>query len=363
MSVDLNSVPVAAMRFTEGHRFQFADSSGETGLFPFRMLARSLEPVNHYYWGRIVHDMSGMITRKNSVTVDYAHDFDAVIGFADQFAVTDSGLEVAGSLVSIETGDKADEVFRKGKAGVPYEASIDWVGPETELEYIPEGVNTDVNGRQFSGPGYVVRKWPLRAIAVCRYGVDADTNTQFSDKGGKANVAVRLFSSNAKEETMATGTTPTAETKPDSEKAPETKPVETPATETAPAAPEAQQFSKGMISIDTVKQFSAEFGAKAPEYLSQGLSLDAARYQFAIHERDAAKAEAKQFADQATAEKKRADELATKLKQFGHSLGQETPVESGGDGKGGEVDPKLKQFGDDPRAKFAAAVKLPTSRK
>lgn len=350
-TIDPAKVPRQAMRWAFSDRMQFSEGDAETGILPFRMVARSLEPVDHYYWGRIVHDMAGMILRKDSVTVDYTHGFDEVIGFANQFGVTDQGLEVSGSLVTTQPNDKADEVYRKGKAGIPYEASIDWVGPEVELEYIPSDVTTEVNGKQFSGPGYVVRKWPLRAISICRYGVDPDTRTQFS-KTEADTLSVSILNQKAGEANMAELTT-------------------TPAAAAAvnetvkPAGTETQQFAQGgHISIDQLKQFSAEFGPKGTEYLTQGLSIDAARYQFAVHERDAARAEVKQFGEQLTAKDATIADLQTKLKQFGvEQLGQDKPLDTTGSAPaaGGPEDPKFKQFsliGGDARAKFACGMKL-----
>lgn len=339
------------MRFAFSDRMQFAEGNSETGILPFRMLARSTAPIDHYYWGRIVHDMAGLIVRKDSITVDYTHDYDEVIGFANQFAVTDAGLEVSGSLVTTQANDRADEVYRKGRAGVPYEASIDWNGPEVELEYIPSDVTTEVNGMQFAGPGYVVRKWSLRAIAICRYGADPDTRTQFS-KSESDTVSVSIL-------TPRKETTIVAETS-----------LVPAAAGGAPAAAGAdtQQFAQpGHISIEMLKQFSTEFGPKGTEYLTAGLTLDAARYQFAVYQRDQKDVELKAAGEQLTAKDVVINDLKTKLQQFGEqALGQATPLDTTGTGGTGNWqtqvdDAKLKQFalaGGENRAKFAAGMKL-----
>lgn len=349
-TIDATKVPRDAMRFANASPMQFAAGDAETGILPFSMVARSPEAINHYYWGRIVHDLSGMILRKESITVDYMHEYDAVIGFANQFGITDAGLQVSGSLVTTEPNDKADEVYRKGKAGVPYEASIDWDGPEVELEYIPEGVTTEVNAMQFAGPGYVVRKWPLRAIAICRYGHDAGTHTKFSKTSTEPEtVSVSITRPAQETETMPEITTTPAAS----------------AAGTPPAVTDGKQFADkpGHISIEMLKQFSAEFGPKGTEYITAGLSLDAARYQFAVHERDEARAQLTQFGETLKAKDATIADLQTKLKQFGaEALGQETPLDT--DGKppaDAATDAKLKQFaqvGGDNRAKFAVGMKL-----
>jgi hypothetical protein len=276
-----------------------------------------------------------------------------VLGYANQFAITDAGLELSGALVVVETGDKADEVSKKGKAGVPYESSIDWFGPDVELEYIPDNATTLVNDMQFAGPGYVVRKWPLRAASICRYGVDRDTHTQFSETQSEAetvSVSITTSSTETDEVIKSTGTAPAAGA-------------------TAPA--ETQQFAQqpgtapaaGHISIEMLKQFSAEFGPKGTEFLTAGLTIDAARYQFAIHERDAAREELKQFAVTVAAKDTEIADLKSKLMQFSKdALGQETPVTT--DGKPAEkskLDEKAAQFSEKTtagRAGFAAGMKL-----
>lgn len=335
------------MQFNVPANFKFADTvDASTGVLPFRMIGRSKEAVDHYYWGRIVHDLAGMVLRKPSITVDYCHSSWDVIGFANQFSVVDDGLEIAGSLVSTRENDTADEIYRKGKAGVPWEASIDWWDGETELEYIPENVTTEVNGMQFAGPGYVVRKWTLNAMAICRYGVDRNTSTQFSQSEAETVSVSITTSSTETDEVSKTVTAPAAGA-------------------TAPA--ETQQFAQvpaaGHISIEMLKQFSTEFGPKGTEFLTAGLSIDAARYQFAIHERDAAREELKQFAATVTAKDTEIADLKAKLMQFSkEALGQESPVTT--DGKPAEkskLDEKAAQFAEKTtagRAGFAAGLKL-----
>lgn len=332
------------------------------------MRARSGDPINHPYWGRIIHDMSGMIVQKESITVDYTHGFDEVIGYADKFSASNDGLEVSGALVSVHEQDRAAEVYLKGKAGVPYEASIDWEGDDLELEYIPEDVTTEVNGQQFAGPGYVARRWPLRALSICRYGCDADTRTQFSkgQTGEESVVSVRVFSQTEGDSQVAdnkpgdkpTETQQAAQAPEDAKQHSET-PAEKPA---ADAGATQNAVAPGSISLDTLKQFSDEFGNDlGTQYLRQGLTLEAARFQFAQHKQTQAEAETKKLRDQLAERDRQLGEASSKLKQFGESLGQETPVDTA-QKEEPATDPRFKQFamaGGDNRAKFACGIKLP----
>jgi hypothetical protein len=341
--------PAAAFRWSVGP-MQFAEVPDGTSVRPFTMLARSGSPIYHWYWGNIVHDMAGMIPRRDSVSVDYEHRSDEVIGFANQFNAGPDGLTVTGSLVSIETNDRADAIYKLGREGVPFESSIDWVGPETELEYIPDGVTTEVNGQQFAGPGYVVRKWPLRAIAVCRYGCDPDTRTQFSAAESAGAVCQFTLSSEGKTvPAPAAPSAPAAAAAAASVEATQQLTASTPVAATPAAQP-------GMISLDTLRQFTAEFGSEhGPQYLTQGLSLDAARYQFAVHQKEAAETQVKQLSAEKAELTTKLTAMETQLKQLGGQLGQETPIGTGGT----ENADAVRQFAvlGNARAAFAASMK------
>ena len=147
---------------------------------PVQILARTGDAIETPYWGRIVHDLAGMTKRHNRVMVDYSHDGEP-IGFCEETTVSERGLEMFAELVSTSPNDRAATVLKKAAAGIEYEAAIDWNGPGTTLEQLEEGEETEVNGRTFAGPGYVVRSWPLRSVAITPFGADPDTHAQFVD--------------------------------------------------------------------------------------------------------------------------------------------------------------------------------------
>ena len=152
---------------------------------PIRMLARTNQPLDHWYWGRIVHDMEGMKFHKDSIVVDYCHDEDKIIGYLDSHGTSDSGFTCEGALVRIP-GGKAEEVIVNGANGVPYEASIYW-DPDSGVivEQIGEGMSSEVNGFTFHGPGVIIRECKLRAVAVCPHGYDMNAETQFTTPGNR----------------------------------------------------------------------------------------------------------------------------------------------------------------------------------
>ncbi len=187
-------VPRSALQFAAelvpGTVEATAGDDGAT-LYPFVMTARTGGIAQHPWWGNCIHDFEGMIPAKPTITVDYCHNPDDVIGFADRQELRDNALMLSGSLVSLGD-DRAFEVQSKRKAGVPYEASIltNWDG--LVIEQISEGMVATVNGQQVDGPLTIFREWQLWGVAVCPYGSDGNTGIEFS-AGSNADVEVRVI--------------------------------------------------------------------------------------------------------------------------------------------------------------------------
>lgn len=157
---------------------------------PLTLKVRSPDAVFHWYWGKVIHDMSG-VKLPQRCCLDWEHG-SAVLGYCDSFKATDvGGLEASGALVPYGEQDIAREIAHKAARGVPYQASIDFRGSGVVLEWVDEGETQIVNGQNFDGPGYVVREWPLMSIAICKKGVDTNTAATFSaDSPGKAGPAI-----------------------------------------------------------------------------------------------------------------------------------------------------------------------------
>lgn len=321
----IKEVPANACTFRCGE-FEFAEAAADAKTFPFRMKARSAGIINHWYWGRIVHDMSGMTLRKPTCPIDYDHCSWYLIGVGQNFKADNSGLQVDGQLVALkaDSEDKAYEVAMKAKMGVPYEASIDWRGQGIVIEELGEGATAQVNGETVSGPLTIVRKWPLRSVAVTPYGQDSDTRTEFSDKSGKPTagdekVTVCLFSASGDPHVLTT----------------------TPGTSPAPGSNQqhSEKPAPSGISLDTIKQFNEAFGAKSGEYLAAGLTFSDAKMKFADERIAALDAENKQL-------KEAAEKVATGNHAAGEAaklLGEGKPLETG---KGAESGGGKKTFSD-----------------
>ena len=221
-------VPKRALSFAAEAKISSNGDDAKTA--PIEILARSSKPIWHWYWGNIVHDMSGMRTNKDRIALDYCHDPGDVIGFGNKFDTTTGDLVISGALTPFKKEDRAEEILHKHGLGVPYEGSI-FFGEDAKLEQIMEGVSVTVNGETLEGPLLVVREWTLRGCAVCPYGMDPNTETRLSDSADEKEITVHVFEA----ETPAQSEQPPAEsTETETPPAEEsTQDTETPSEESA----------------------------------------------------------------------------------------------------------------------------------
>jgi hypothetical protein len=179
---ECKEAPAVAFRF-EGSPFQFAAKDSEdtksTKSRPVSILARTKQPLYHWYWGWCVHDFAGM-RNKSRIVLDYSHDSDELIGYADKFSVDAEGLRVDGRVESIIEDDEAEKLLKRADKGIPFESSIYFDPTQLVIEFIPEGSRGECNGETVDGPMVVFREWLLRAVAVCPHGYDSGSETAFS---------------------------------------------------------------------------------------------------------------------------------------------------------------------------------------
>lgn len=183
---EFGAIPESACRFAGGE-IEFRENGEGAKTAPIKLKARSGQPIEHWFWGKVVHDMSG-VKHKQRIAVDYAHNESEILGYVNHFDTEGGDLQLSGALTPFSDSDRASEVMHKMKAGVPYEASIFFGGDGIKVQEVAEGEMTPVNGYQFEGPGVIIREWPLRGVAICPYGADSNTES-VSLSGGKSFAA------------------------------------------------------------------------------------------------------------------------------------------------------------------------------
>jgi hypothetical protein len=347
-SPETKSIPQSAFRLETG-AFEFAagEASADGTKAPIKMLGRSAEPIFHWYWGKIIHDMEGFSTDHPTVPVDWCHDatWEEGIGYLNKFKADKKGLFVEGDLVSIEPTDRAAKLMKKSAAGVPYQASIFFRAER--IEQVPEGFSAKVNGFDVEGPAIIVRQWALRGMAVCLYGADHRTQSKFSDGD---QVPVDTFSL---ETSMTKATKPAATQPAESTQLTDNKPAETQLTtnatnETVPTQLTEKQADDPRAEL---KKFVSAFGAEnGANWYSEGLKFSDAQTKFVgtLQERLAAK-------------DKEIEALKQKLSSI--DRGSDKPLTlSSPDAPPSQQPNEFAHLGDN-MSKFASGLKLPVPSK
>ena len=220
----------------------------ESGNYKFSITALGGEVLEHWWFGPIIQDLSGMQMAGDRIPLDYNHDSKEIIGFAELKSTGDA-LELNATIVPYES-DRGAEIIHKLGAGVPYQASIDYTPTKPDeilYEYIDENEVTQVNGKEFQGPLTVVRKWILHGLAICPHGADSDTSVKAQQSKNTDNKTEVSIMENKVEEKEVV------------------KAVEVQAVD-----PRAE-----------FRQFVAEFGMEnASNYFEQGLDMVGAQKQF-----------------------------------------------------------------------------------
>ena len=173
-----------------GGILQFAAGDGDEQHTPVELVVRTSSAVKTWL-GNMIHDLGGMF-HKEKVPLDWVHgnNPDEILGFLDRFVVSNKEIRCFGQIISIDPSDIAFRVVRQMKAGIPFESSIYFGGQGLVMEEIGENTNVEVNGSKFEGPGTVIRKWPLRGVAICPHGADNQTSISLALSEEKVPVLV-----------------------------------------------------------------------------------------------------------------------------------------------------------------------------
>ena len=181
---------------------EFAAAITEAGkTFADVSLVARTDSVVDSWMGGMVHELKGMF-HKDKIPLDWRHDGDEVIGYLDKFAISNTEIRCTGRVVSSSPDDRAATVIKQAEGGIPLESSIFFGGQGLEIEEVPAEKKVTVNGRAFSGPGIVFRKWPMRGVALCPYGRDNSTSVSFQLEEGEELTALVLKEKNMSEEKL-----------------------------------------------------------------------------------------------------------------------------------------------------------------
>ena len=185
MSKDFTKVPVQAMNLSESSEFKFALSDDG----PEGKKKRSMSMTgysggvikNHWWWGNLAIDISGMSFPKKSFPILRDHSTSMIIGHSPKPKTDDNKLQFD-DVVLCDT-QFTEEFVSLSDQGVPFEASI--YAQPTSIERVEEDEVVDVNGYKFKGPGTIWRKSTFKECSVCVFGYDSETSSVAMSENGE----------------------------------------------------------------------------------------------------------------------------------------------------------------------------------
>ena len=260
-------IPAEAFVLPVGEQVVFGDNGEGAKTVPIKLMVRSSQPIRHWYWGKIAHDL-GTVQHKNRISLDWCHG-DELVGYGNKFETDATGLWVSGALTPWKPDDHASEIIAKHKMGVPWESSINWGGGKPLIEVVPENHESQVNGEKFSGPGVIIRNWTLRNVAVCPLGADHHTSAAVGfTPGDKIEV-----------EFVPTTNTPTQEV-PVSKQAAEAAPAAVDPAKTQAQAPASQEAAPAAVEPAKAQTAApaAKPGEAAPAAVEPAKTSDGKRF-------------------------------------------------------------------------------------
>ena len=189
-------IPNGALRLVqtgEGcHAFAVEDEGGEKKL---RMTVYSGGVIkNHWWWGNLAIDLSGMSFPKSKYPILENHDTNRKIAFTGKPLVGDD-LTINPDKTKFVNTEESAEFQKLSAEGFPYESSM--YAKPSAIERVDEGEKSEVNGFTFKGPGTIWRKCEFKEASVCVFGWDSQTvssafskdiltEVEFEEMGGGA---------------------------------------------------------------------------------------------------------------------------------------------------------------------------------
>lgn len=160
---------------------EVADEKSGKKTREFSMLLYSGAPVDIGFGYRMIVDLEGMKIPASRLPIQANHKWDQQVGFGKP-TIEDGKLNVKGKM--IVGFDASQQILTGIDGGFHYQASMGFsiqkwrfISREDEPE--------KVNGREFSGPGYIVTKSKLSEGSFVPAGADGDTSTALLSENGE----------------------------------------------------------------------------------------------------------------------------------------------------------------------------------
>jgi len=183
-----------------------AAEGGAQAVKAFEMTAYTGGAMEAGFGDPIVVDLEGVDLHTPNPPILRDHDRGQVLGHAELVEVSAQRIKVRGLLSG--ANDPTREVVESARNGFPWCASI--AGKFRVLEFVNPGETVKANGRSFTGPVYIARKFTITEISVVAIPADGKARTKVAasaseDKEHPMTFSQWLASKNKVEATLSQG--------------------------------------------------------------------------------------------------------------------------------------------------------------
>jgi len=175
-------IPAGACRFELAEGALAMLEPSEEKPHDFRVVVSSGEAMQHWFWGDMAIDLSGVRPRKKKLAVLRDHRGDEIAGWADRFGAEEDGWIAYGQFSQVT--DVARETAALLKEGFPWQASM-FVTPQ-RLEQLEKGTKAEVNGFEMKGPAVIWRESVVDEVTFTPVGADRKTSVTALAEEGEA---------------------------------------------------------------------------------------------------------------------------------------------------------------------------------
>ena len=168
---EMRTVPLAAGIFTAPGEFVSAEEGDSFELVPF-----AGQIFDHWYWGKMTFDAKGLSLRKDVIPAFKDHDHSALVGEITSIENVDGKVVLRGEFLDTDAAKQVRAVKK-----LRWDCSLAFDLSAATIEDVGEGRRSEVNGKEFDGPGVVVRLASLYECSFCAFGAVPGTETRFAN--------------------------------------------------------------------------------------------------------------------------------------------------------------------------------------
>lgn len=134
---------------------------------------------NHWWWGDLVVDLTGMKFDRKKYPVLENHDTSKKIGFTGK-PIVDGAITLDPDKTEFVSTEESEQFQQTSSEGFPYQASMYTI--PTKVERIEKDSKAEVNGFTLKGPATVWREAVFQEASVCVFGWDKQTESSAFSK-------------------------------------------------------------------------------------------------------------------------------------------------------------------------------------